>query len=469
MRVLKFGGTSVGTIQNFRTVIRIIEEKLKREKIIVVVSALSKITDKLLNAVELAGSKDETYRALIAEIRIRHYEFLTSLVADKFIMEARILIDTYLSEIQVKLDSMYHLQVTSPKISDSIVPLGEKLSQVLLHASLLSNGIEAQIVDSSKLISTDSNFTQAEVNYEKSYKQIAEAFSLTRPDVVEIVNGFTGSDKDGNITTLGRSGSDYTATIFGSALDTDVVEIWTDVDGILTADPRLVAEAISLKTLSYQDAAELAFLGAKVIFPKAMEPVQCKNIPVLILNTFQPEFEGTVITHESEDNHFRIKAVTHMENLSLITLNNLAIDSDTHILEKLVRVIRHQNWPSIFFNYSISQRSISLLTHTKKAIALVEEIQERFKAELNQKLIGNINLRNDLCLVSVIGKSNGSQIETMNKIYQTIEINHFKNILFFSCSEGRNHSFLFAETEAQKLVTAIHNTLLNEFIQINVA
>lgn len=469
MKVIKFGGTSVGTIANFKTVIRIISEKYEDEKVIVVISALSKVTDKLLTAVELAGQKDESYRTLIAEIRTRHYEFLTALVSGKYIEETRILIDSYLSEIQVKLDSIYHLQVTSPKISDSIVPIGEKLSQSLLCGALLSNGIEAEILDASKLISTDSNFTQAEVNFEKSYKQISGAFASSKRNAVEVINGFTGSDKDGNITTLGRSGSDYTATIFGSALNADVVEIWTDVDGILTADPRLVPEAISLKTLSYQDAAELAFLGAKVIFPKAMEPVQSKNIPVLILNTFQPEFSGTVITHESEETHYSIKAVTHMENLSLITLNNLAIDSDIHILEKLVRVIRHQNWPSIFFNYSISQRSISVLTTTKKAIALVEEIQERFKAELNQKLIGNINLRNDLCLVSVIGKSNGSQIETMNKIYKTIEENHFKNILFFSCSEGRNHSFLFAETEAQKLVTEIHNTLLNEFVQTNVA
>ena len=469
MRVLKFGGTSVGTVESFRNVVQIISQKLKEDKIVVVISALAKVTDQLINSVEYAGQRNPEYKKIFAEIKSQHYEFVHELVSEEFQNDAKSKIDLILNELELKLESIFFLQEYSARVSDSIISSGERLSQIILTSALKSAGIKSKIIDAGKLIRTNDNFGQAEVDYDATDKLLAKAFRDSKRDCVEVLNGFTGSTAKGEPTTLGRSGSDYTATIVGSALNANVIEIWTDVDGILTADPRLVSDAIPLKTLSYQDAAELAFLGAKVIFPKAMEPVKFKNIPVLVLNTFQPAFEGTLINNEPEGNPYSIKSVTHMEDLSLITLSNLALDSDTHLLERIVRILKHQKWPSIFFNYSISQRSISVLTQTKKSIGLIDEIRDKLKNELDDRQIGNINLRNSLCLVSIIGNNSDNQIETMNKIFRTIEANHFKNILFFSCSEGRNHSFLFAETEAEKVVGAIHSTFLNEFINTNVA
>lgn len=469
MRVLKFGGTSVGTIESFRDVVKIISQKFKEDKTVVVVSALAKVTDQLINAVELAGKRNQEYKKIFGKIKSRHYNFIHELVSEKLQIETKIRIDAILNELELKLESIFFLQEYSARVSDSIISVGERLSQEILSSALNSSGIKSIVIDAGKLIRTNDNFGQAEVDYNTTDKLLAKSFRESKRDCIQVLNGFTGTTTKGEPTTLGRSGSDYTATIVGSALNADVIEIWTDVDGILTADPRLVSDAIPLKTLSYQDAAELAFLGAKVVFPKAMEPVKFKNIPVLVLNTFQPEFEGTLINHEPEGNPYAIKSVTHMEDLSLITLSNIALDSDTHLLERIVRVLKHQKWPSIFFNYSISQRSISVLTNTKKSVGLVEEIRDKLKIELETKMIGNINLRNSLCLVSVIGNNSDYQVETMNKIFRTIEANHFKNILFFSCSEGRNHSFLFAEAEAGKVVNAIHDTFLNEFINTNVA
>ncbi len=469
MRVLKFGGTSVGTVESFCDVIKIISQKFKEDKIIVVISALAKVTDQLINSVEYAGQKNPGYKKILEEIKCRHYNFIHNLIAEKFLNETKSKIDVILNELELKVDRIFFWQEYSLRVSDSIISAGERLSQVILASALNSIGIESKPVDAGKLIRTNNNFGQAEVDYNTTNKLLAKAFKNSKRDCIEVLNGFTGSTAKGEPATLGRSGSDYTATIVGSALNASVIEIWTDVDGILTADPRLVQDAIPLKTLSYQDAAELAFLGARVVFPKAMEPVKFKNIPVLVLNTFQPEFEGTLINHEPEGNPYAIKSVTHMEDLSLITLSNIALDSDTRLLEKIVRILKHLKWPSIFFNYSISQRSISVLTRTKKSIGLVDEIQNKLKFELETKMIGNINLRDNLCLVSVIGNNGDNQIETMNKIFRTIETNHFKNILFFSCSEERNHSFLFAETEAGKVVNAIHDTFLNEFINSNVA
>lgn len=469
MRVLKFGGTSVGTVESFRNVVQIISQKLKEDKIVVVISALAKVTDQLITSVEYASQRNPEYKKIFGEIKSRHYEFAHELVSEEFQNDSKSKFDLILNELELKLESIFFLQEYSARVSDSIISSGERLSQIILTSALNSAGIKSKIIDAGKLIRTNDNFGQAEVDHDTTDKLLAKAFRESKRDCVEVLNGFTGSTAKGEPTTLGRSGSDYTATIVGSALNANVIEIWTDVDGILTADPRLVSDAIPLKTLSYQDAAELAFLGAKVIFPKAMEPVKFKNIPVLVLNTFQPAFEGTLINNEPEGNPYSIKSVTHMEDLSLITLSNLALDSDTHLLERIVRILKHQKWPSIFFNYSISQRSISVLTQTKKSIGLIDEIRDKLKNELDDRLIGNINLRNSLCLVSIIGNNSDNQIETMNKIFRTIEANHFKNILFFSCSEGRNHSFLFAETEAEKVVGAIHSTFLNEFINTNVA
>lgn len=463
MKVIKFGGTSIGTVENFNDVLKIILDRFKHSKTVVVISAITKITDKLLAATELAANKNTKYRKLFEEIESVHYEYLEKVVAKEFQEETTKAIEEILSNILLKLNSIYHLQEYSDRISDSLVVNGEYLSQLLLTAALKSKGVKAISVDSSRLIKTNSNYGQAEVNYPMSYKLIAAAFNKYDRDTIPIVNGFIGTTEEGNITTLGRSGSDYTATIIGNAINADTVEIWTDVDGILTADPRIVEQAISLNTLSYDDAAELAFLGAKVIFPKAMEPAKEKKIPVLILNTFQPEFKGTIITTESAEYSKTIKAVTHLENLSLITLSGIAIDSDVHLLQKIVTVLKEQNWPSISFNYSISQRSISILTQGKKALALLNEIKRSFKKEIEKEYIGKISISENLCLVSVIGNSNEHQTETMNRIYGTIEKNRFKNILFFSCSEGKNHSFLFAESKPQEVVNAIHDTFVNDF------
>lgn len=469
MKVLKFGGTSVGTIENFSKVIKIISEKHEHDKIAVVVSAIGGVTDKLISSVELAAKKDSSYKNIIEEIKIIHFNFLVELIEDKFIDHAKQEINNILLDLERKLTGIYLIEEFTDRLSDAVISMGEQLSKTMLVAAIKSHGIDAEDFEAAEFIKTNSHFGNAEVDFDITDKLIQQKFQGVSREVIPIVNGFTGSNQHGQITTLGRSGSDYTATILAGALDADSVEIWTDVDGILSADPRIVSEAKIIKEINYNDAAELAFLGAKVIFPKAMEPVKSKQIPIVVLNTFNTDFEGTIICERLGNFTSEIISITSLNNLSIVSLSDITEEINYSVLTKVINRLNKFSLPIISLNHSLANRAISILTYSQKISRFIDEIREELKPELEHKAVKNLSVVNNVSLVTIIGNKTDNQPETFKKISDTLERLDIDSLTYLSGTEGKNYSFLMDKIDTKVVIAALHETFFANSANVNVA
>ncbi|HWJ24982.1 MAG TPA: aspartate kinase, partial [Flavisolibacter sp.] len=288
MQVLKFGGSSVANAMNMKKVSDIIKEESNKESLVVVVSALGGITDKLLQCGNLAGKGDPAYKELLQEVAQHHLETAKSLLPINNQSSLLSQIMQRCNEIEDICNGIFLLREFSDRIKDRVLSYGELISSQLLTSYLLSEGIDTIWVDARELVKTDSHFTKANVDFTVTNQNIKTFFENSRHQLY-IVPGFIASDSKNNTTTLGRGGSDYTAAIFGAAIDVSGVQIWTDVSGMMTADPRMVSNAKAIPQISYQEAMELSHFGAKVIYPPTIQPVMNKGIPVWVKNTFSPQ------------------------------------------------------------------------------------------------------------------------------------------------------------------------------------
>lgn len=468
MRIIKFGGTSIGTVERFKNVIKIISERSDKDRIVVVISAIGGITNKILSAIENAQRGDEAYRDILNEINKTHYDFLEPLVTGPNYFETKLVVDSILSHLEKVLKGIYLLKECSPRVSDSVVTIGESLSKIILSATLRSTGILSENLNAAEIIKTDSNFGEAEVDFETTNVLIKEKFASVNPIAIPVLNGFTGSNASGEITTLGRSGSDYTATIIAGALHADVVEIWTDVDGVLSADPKIVPDASTLSELSYEEAAELAYLGAKVIFPKAMAPVEKAGIPILVLNTFQPDHPGTFIGRTYDEGGAGVKAITYLQDLALVCLNEIAPEFNLIILSRLFGLLARLELPVILLNQSASNQSICFVTLANQITLLLKDIQKEFKFELQSGKAGRITFRNDVTVVSAVGKKFESHSNLLRRIFETLDNHNIKSLMFLNSSSHKNVSFVIEKSEMKKTVTALHEKFFRIPVEINV-
>ena len=318
MKVMKFGGTSVGSVNSILSVKRIVESA--GEPVIVVVSALGGITDKLINTSKMAAIGDAAYEGEFREIVYRHVEMIKEVIpAGERQASLQRRVGELLNELKDIFQGIYLIKDLSPKTSDTIVSYGERLSSIIV-AELIEG---AQWFDSRTFIKTERKHSKHTLDTELTHRLVKEAFREIPK--VSLVPGFISSDKlTGDVTNLGRGGSDYTAAVIAAALDAASLEIWTDVDGFMTADPRVISTAYTINELSYVEATELCNFGAKVVYPPTIYPVCHKNIPILIKNTFNPEGTGTVIKQEVSDPRTKaIKGISSINDTSLITVQGL--------------------------------------------------------------------------------------------------------------------------------------------------
>ena len=295
MKVMKFGGTSVAHASNINKVIDIIlDSKKGGDNIVIVVSALSGITDDLIMLANLASKKDLKYKIIFKAICGRHNQAIKELIDSK--NQERVLreINKKYSELEEITKNIFSAQELSLSALDAVMSFGEQLSSFIIGNGIKSRGIPCEFVDSRAVIKTDDNFGSANVDLEKSYKLMSDCF---KGKTLSIMGGFMASTKNGITTTLGRGGSDYTASLAGAALDASVIEIWTDVDGIMTEDPKKMKNALLIPEITYEKAEEMAYNGAKVIHPKTIRPAVLKNIPIYVKNTFNPMGSGTKISN----------------------------------------------------------------------------------------------------------------------------------------------------------------------------
>ncbi|MGV8094114.1 MAG: bifunctional aspartate kinase/homoserine dehydrogenase I [Mangrovibacterium sp.] len=462
MKVLKFGGTSVGSAENIRRVKKIVESQ--DGDVIVVVSALGGITDKILNAAKMAVLGTEYFNTEITSIRERHQEIVEALFEGERREDIKDRVALLLDKLEKIIRGVSMIGELTPKTLDKIGGFGERLSSLII-----SEFIEkAQWIDSSKIIKTDSAFGKAQVDFELTNQLIREAFKDFSG--ICVVPGFVSSNGNGEYTTLGRGGSDYTAAIYAAALDASLLEIWTDVDGFMTADPRVISKAYVIKSLSYSEAMELSHFGAKVIYPPTILPVYQKGIPLLIKNTMNPTATGSLIT-ESRLNgkEFPIKGISSISGISLLTIQGLGMVGVTGVSMRLFTALANENINVILISQASSENSITVGIDTIRAKNAEEAIRKEFEREIASGKISKVEIESDLSVVAIVGENMKKSSGVAGKLFHTIGKNGINIIAIAQGASELNISWVVKNSDLRKTLNVVHEAFfLSENVEVNI-
>src|SRR6201993_2723676 len=407
LQVMKFGGTSVGDAACIGRAAQIIAEGARAGKCLAVVSAMSGVTNRLIEAAKSAQTGNATGAITIVQaLRTQHEAALASLVKSEEERErVRQRMKAVLAEGSRFCEGTALLRELSLRTLDAISSLGERLSAPLVAAVVKELGLAGESLEASELIVTDDFPGGADpLMKETRVKSQARIFPLLEKGIVPIVTGFIGSTEDGELTTLGRGGSDYSATILGAALDAEEVIIWTDVDGVLTPDPRLINEARTIPGISYREAAELAFFGAKVLHPKTLKPVVQAAIPVWIRNSFAPEKPGTKITPKGGSNT-GVKALTAIRDVTLISLGGPGIVGLTDVVGRTFSTIAEVRANGLLISQSSSQNDICFSVSSADAERTIEALRREFAEDLKHEKVEHINVDPNIAIVAVVGEN----------------------------------------------------------------
>jgi aspartokinase/homoserine dehydrogenase 1 len=462
MKVLKFGGTSVGTADSILKVKQIVESVT--EPVIVVVSALGGITDKLLNTSKIAASGDASYQKEYHEIVTRHEEMVNTVLPEgPGRDEVKRKIGELLNELKNIFQGIYLIKDLSHKTSDTIVSYGERLSSII--AAELTH---AEWYDSRLFIKTENKHSKHVLDTELTYKLVRETFS--KPFQRILVPGFISTDKtSGDVTNLGRGGSDYTASIIAAALDADSLEIWTDVDGFMTADPRVISTAYTISELSYVEATELCNFGAKVVYPPTIYPVCHKNIPILIKNTFNPEGVGTVIKQEvSNPRSKAIRGISSINDTSLITVQGLGMVGVIGVNHRIFRTLATNGISVFLVSQASSENSTSIGVRNADADLACEVLNEEFAKEISMGEISLIQAEKNLATVAIVGENMKHTPGIAGKLFGTLGRN---GVNVIACAQGAsetNISFVVDSQSLRKSLNVIHDSFfLSEYKVVN--
>lgn len=399
MKVLKFGGTSVSSVETVNNISAIL--KKTSEKQIIVCSALSKVTNMLTEAAEKAAAGDKSYKDMCAQIEKRHYDFIDQLIAKDQQENLKDIIHEHIVNLEKVLDAINFLNEQSERAYFIIVSFGEKMSNAIIYRFLQIHNGNVGYLDSSQIIITRNVNGKEHVNRSITFKNIKDNWD-PKYDIT-VAPGFISKSEKGYATTLGRGGSDYTAALYAAALDADLLEIWTDVSGIYTSDPRKVKNASPLAKVSYKEALELSNFGAKVIYAPTIQPVLEKNIPMVILNTFRPEDKGTLVTAET-DNNKPIKAFSTMDDIAMITFSGTGLVGTTGIAGRLFNTLSRNNVNIIIICQASSEMSISLVIDAKDAVKAATAINEEFDMEIRKGTINKTEAQMQYSILAIVGE-----------------------------------------------------------------
>jgi bifunctional aspartokinase / homoserine dehydrogenase 1 len=403
VHVFKFGGTSVATAERIQKVVELVRAEPKHARKVVVVSALGGVTDQLIKMIDEALARTGEHRTLLEQVRKRHEEALAILAKESEQESIRAQQEERWRELAELLDGVYLLRECTLRTRDAIIGMGERVSAPLAAAAFRSAGMDAVALDATQLIRTDAAFGEANVLFEETNALLKKRFKDIPPKQIAVVTGFIASTERGVVTTLGRSGSDYTGTIVAGGLHAERVIIWTDVDGVLSADPRIVPEAFPLPRLSYREAAELAYFGAKVLHPRTMRPLQERDIPLLIKNTLNPKAPGTLITSETAQVEGQVKAITTIRGVAVVMLEGRGMIGVPGISARCFGALAAQNINVLMISQASSEQSICIVVREAEADLSVELLRQVFELELARGDINNIAAETECAVVSAVG------------------------------------------------------------------
>jgi len=467
MRILKFGGSSVASPERINNVIEIIRKyQPEKSQVVIVVSAFGGITDQLVKLCELIPADKVNCESLILEIEQRHLVAIKELLPmtqQPSVMAEVMATCNELSGIAKGASLVGELTL---RTRDLVLSFGERLSAFVIAQALKAKTGAADFVDARNLIKTDGNFGHAKVDFAATNKLIQDYFASHTG--LQVVTGFIASTAQRQTTTLGRSGSDYTASILGAALQADAIEIWTDVDGVMTADPRYVAEARSIDQLSYNEAMEISHFGARVIFPATMQPAMAAGIPILVKNSFNPSHNGTLISKESGNENGFIKGISSLKDICLINLEGSGMVGVAGVSARLFKVMAQHQISVILISQASSEHSICIGLMQEDAEYACELLRRTFTEELHAGLISDINYEAGLAVVAVVGENMRRMPGVSARVFGPLGRNGINVKAISQGSSELNISIVIEQKDLKKALRVLHQSLFNyELLQLH--
>jgi aspartate kinase len=462
--VMKFGGTSVGSVVAIDQATDIILDCAKEwDRVVVVVSAMNGVTDMLINSAKQAVTEEEkVFRAIITELRTKHHGTIKRLLPDSTDRtELLSTVDRILDELGAFCHSIHILGEITPRAMDAITSMGERMNARMVAAVLRHKGAKSQAADATKFIVTDDQYQNAAPLADKTRARIQEQLvPMLEQSVIPVVTGFIGATEEGVTTTLGRGGSNYSAAILGDCLDADEVWNWTDVDGVLTADPRIVPDAQVIPTLSYSEIGELAYFGAKVLHPKTVLPLIQRNIPLRVKNTFNPSAPGTCIVGEAEQVAGRIKAVTVIRDLSMVTVEGRGMLGVPGIAARTFAAVASQGASVLMISQASSEQSICFVIPSSTVPPVIKALETEMALELSRRDIDRIWSMEKVIIVTAVGAGLRSTPGVAAKIFGALGQAGINVIAIAQGSSECNLSTVLAADDAVNAVHQIHKEVI---------
>lgn len=464
MKVLKFGGTSVGSVASILSLQKIVEKEAKHQPIIVVVSALGGITDQLIATSQLALKGDESWRSEFDSIVARHHKMIDAIITNPHDRESLFNnVDSLFEQLQSIYYGVFLIHDLSHKTEDTIVSYGERLSSRIV-ATLIRG---AKWFDSRKFIKTEEKQGKRSLDSELTNKLVLDTFSdLPR---ISLVPGFIAQDRDsGDITNLGRGGSDYTASILAASLNAEVLEIWTDVDGFMTADPRVIKSAYTINELSYAEAMELCNFGAKVVYPPTIYPVCVKNIPIKVKNTFNPDGKGTIIKSHVENNQKPIKGLSSIKGTTVITVTGLSMVGVVGVNRRIFSSLANNGISVFLVSQAASENNTSIGVKDEDADNAVRVLNEEFRLEIEDGRMFPMHAESGLATVAIVGENMRRTPGISGKLFEVLGRSGISIIAIAQGASEMNISFVVKGTDLRKALNVLHDSLfLSEFKVLN--
>jgi aspartokinase/homoserine dehydrogenase 1 len=462
MKVLKFGGTSVGSVSSIQTLLSILKDEVKNdEKPVVVLSAMGGVTN-LLSAMAEDAANGIEFTAGLAELEKRHFDAVKALLDVQNQNPALTRLKIHFNQLEELLQGVLTLRELTPKTRDQVLAFGERCSTLMVSKIAAQHFGDVLFVDAADVIKTDGAFGNAKVNTELTERLVQGLYAENKGKTL-VVTGFIASNDAGQTTTLGRGGSDYTAAIFGAALNAQEIQIWTDVNGMMTADPRMVKKAFSLTELTYTEAMELSYFGAKVIYPPTMIPAFLKKIPIVIKNTFEPEFTGTVIRHDCKASTLPIKGISSINNISILNLEGSGMVGKSGFSGRLFSLLAREQINVILITQSSSEHSITFAVQPQDTERAKQVIEQEFELELAAKKLEHLVIEKNLAILAIVGENMKQTPGMSGKLFHALGRNGVNVRAIAQGSSEYNISVIISANDLSKALNAVHDAF---FVQL---
>ena len=470
MQVLKFGGSSVGTPDAITKVIAIVKQREQAMPAIIVVSAMRGVTDQLILLAQSASQGNEAYKTIIQNLEQKHLDAVRALLPIQQQSGTLSMVKQLINEIESNCEGLFMLRELTMRMQDRLISYGEILSSKIIAAAFEAEGVDQVWVDSRALIKTNSKYFSAVVDKALTNQTIQAYFvSSSNQHALYIAPGFIASDAEGNTTTLGRGGSDYTGAIYAAALNASVLEIWTDVSGIMTADPRMVQNAKEIPKISYQEAMELSHFGAKIIYPPTIQPVMYENIPVRIKNTFEPEHPGTLIENESPKDDNFIRGISSIKDICLLSLEGAGMVGIPGFSKRLFDALAKNKINIILITQSSSEHSICVGVNVQDTHLAKIAVDAEFEQEINTQVVEPLIIEKDLSIIALVGEQMRNHPGVSGKMFGVLGRNGINVRAIAQGSSEKNITAVIASQDVRKAINVLHEEFFEtSYKQVNV-